>query len=114
MRVQQGSGIVGGAVVYDDGMHLRIVRSKNRRDRLHDDAFFVVRRNQHCDLRRRIGRHGTVRAKFFDQRENADDDGAPTDQNNANDKNRGDTQPEPVIHAKDEAVGASLEPLRSG
>ena len=68
-----------------------------------------MRGNQHGDGGRRNGHDGVVGAKFFDQRENANDERAAADEHDADDEDRGDAGAQPAIDAEDEAVRARLQ-----
>ena len=70
-----------------------------------------MRGNEHGDAGRRNGHDGVVGTKFFDQREDADDERAAADKHDTEDEDRGDSGAEPAIDAEDETVGASLEAL---
>ena len=52
-----------------------------------------------------------IRTAFLDQRQNADDERAAAHQHNARDEDRGNAQPEPMIEAEDESIGASFQLL---
>ena len=107
--IEQRAGIVGRTVVDDDDVKRMHVGGKHGGHRLHHDAFFVVRGNQHGDGGLRHGHHGVVRAKLFDQRKNANDERAGADQDDANNKNRGDGEPEPLKNGENETIRACLE-----
>jgi len=106
--VEEITGAVNRAVVNDDNAQIAQVGSEDGGYRLHDDAFFVVRGNQHGDGGRRIGHNVVVGPQFFDQRKNSDDQRAPADQHDAQDKDRGDAGAQPTINSKNEAIGAGL------
>src|ERR1700676_192584 len=103
--IEERTGGIGGAVVdHDDAKRLR-VRGEHGSDSLHDDAFLVVRGNEYGDGRLGNGHDGVIGAQLFDDGEDADDEGAPADENDAGDENGGDEQAEPVINAENEAIG---------
>ena len=55
-----------------------------------------------------------VGSELFDQREDADDECAATDEHDADDEDRRDAGAQPAIDAEDEAVGARLPALHRG
>jgi len=88
--IKEFTGFVRGAVIHDDDAQVLQVREKNRRDRLHDDVFFIVRGDQDGDARRRIRHDGMVRAQFFDESEQTYDYSAAADEDDAENENDAD------------------------
>src|ERR1700751_3309728 len=106
--IEEITGAVNRAVVDDDDAQIPQVGSEDGGYRLHDDAFFVVRGNQHSDGGGRIRHNVVVGPQFFDQRKNSDDQRAPAHQHNAKDKDRSDAGAQPSITSKNETIGAGL------
>src|ERR1051325_7248032 len=109
MSVQQLAGLVGGAVVHDDDVQTGIIRLENGVHRLHDDAFLVVRGNQHGHAGKQPANLRTVRAQLLDEGQYANDEGAAADENNAQNKCRRDQYPKPVVNPENETVGTSFK-----
>src|SRR5882724_8903825 len=112
--VEQRAGGVGRAVVNDDNAKMLSVRRENGKDSLDDDTLFVVRGNEYGDGGLRIGHDRAIGAHFFNDSQDADDEGPAADENDTGDENGGDEEARPMVNAEDEAVGTSLPTLLGG
>ena len=111
MFIEQRAGAVRGPVIDDNDLQIFCVGSQHGGDRLHDYVFFVMSRNQNGHIRRRIGHHVVIWAKFFYQGKNADDHRAATYQNYSYNEDGGETYAEPAVQTEDESIRARFESL---
>src|ERR1700683_3878262 len=99
------------AIVYDDDLHRGIVGSQRRRNGLHDDVLFVERRNQDTHRRSKFRVASGGGTQFFDQRQNSDNERAPADQQDAENKNSRNAEAKNKVERKEKTIGPRRPPL---
>ena len=112
--IEEFAGFVSRAIVDNDDVKVFDVRGEHRRNRLHDDIFFVVSGDEHGHPGLRDRHHGAVGTEFFDHRQDADNQGASADEHDAEDKDGSHSEAEPLINSENESIGASFEAFLRG
>src|SRR5208283_2132649 len=112
--LQEFQGAIGGAVVHNYHVNIGNIGGENGIDGLNDDAFFVVGGDEDGHCWNGIWKSGMVGAKLFDDGQNSDDERATADENNAEDKNGGDAETQPLKHGEDKAIGVGGKAFAPG
>src|SRR6266436_260078 len=112
--VQQLARSIRGAVIDNDDAQILKSGEQDGLDGLLDDTLFIVRGNQHRHARRRVGHHGMIGAKLFDQRQQSNNHGALADHHNAEEEDDADEEPGPLKQREDKSIGAGFKALFRG
>src|ERR1700731_4685997 len=109
--IEQLAGAVHRPVIDHNDLQIFCVGSQDGRNGLHDYVFFVMSGNQNGHVWWRIRHQVMIWAKFFYQRENADDHCAATYQNYSYNEDGGETYAEPAIQTENKSIRARFETL---
>src|SRR5258707_7248754 len=111
ISVQQFAGAVARPIVDDDDVQILQIRSEHGFHGLHDHRFFIVSWNQHGNAGRRVGHDQVIGPQFFDEAENADNQGSPADHHDAHDENVGHAEAEPLPYPEHKLLFETIESL---